>query len=75
VPYQGTANTLTPRARLDEKRIQFRISIFARKDGCKAFDNPPCLSDEHATGLDLNERQFDRIGIRQQRLSISGVVE
>ena len=72
---QGPANTLAPRGRLDEERIQFRISILSRKDGSKACDGSICLGDEYSSGLNLLERQLDRIGIRQQRFSISGVVE
>jgi hypothetical protein len=72
---QGPANALAPRVGLDEEGIQFRISIFSRKDRRKAPDRPICLGDEYSSGLDLMKRQFDGAGIRQQCLSISGVVE
>ena len=72
---QGSANALAPCVRLDKKRVQFRVSIRSRKDRSKAHDSSIRLGDEYASGLYLIERQFDRVGIRQQRFPVSGVVE
>lgn len=72
---QGPANTLAPRGRLDKKPIQFPISVRSRKDGSKAHDSSFRLGNEYFSGLYLSNRQFDRIGIRQQRFSISGIAK
>jgi len=72
---QGSANTLAPSSWLDEQSIEFRVTVLTREDGGKSFNAASHFRDEYSAGVDLVKRQIDCVWIRQQSLTISGIVE
>src|SRR5262245_33334656 len=72
---QCPTNALSPCAWLDEKRIQLRVAVFAWKNGGEPHHRTGNLSDENASSFNLFKRQFNRVGMGQERIAISGVVE
>jgi hypothetical protein len=61
--------------RLDEKGVQLRTAVGARHYSGKAGDDAVAFCDEDAARPNLLDRQRDRVGVREKRVAITGIVE
>ena len=64
-----------PEVRLHEQRIQFRTAVGPWHHRGESHDDAVAFRDEDATLRKLFDWHGDRVGIREQRIAITGIAE
>ena len=58
---------------LDKQTVQLDVSIVAQQHSREAGKGSIAFGHEHMTGHDLLDRQYDSIGICEQRFAVAGI--
>ena len=72
---QRSSDATTPDVRVNEQGVEFDISIRSRQQRSKSNDLAVSFRDEDRTRGDLIYRQFDRIGVGEQGVTIACIRE
>ena len=70
---QTPAYSLSLQIRLDKQTVQLDVSIVAQQHSREAGKGSIAFGHEHMTGHDLLDREYDSIGVREQRFAVAGI--